>query len=384
MARTCAVQMTRWEGLGRFLTTWFHRPDFEAFSVALSVYAAHTYLDEREPVWLFVIGPPGSGKTSIICKALLGLPAVQSTSDVTPHSFVSGRSAASGGSNLLFKLPMIAKKANETQGMLVFPDFTSMLEMKHETRAETIAVMRHVFDGGYDPQKGMKTPSWCGKVSVVAACTPALERAWSVKRDLGERFIQVRWPREDGIRTAHMAIRQIGRRDIVKTLQALTLDFVEPASLPGTIPTYSDRFIDELANTVEVVATLRGYVVRDLKTHEIEGAEYEAPTRLMKAFLQVAMGHAMLYGRDKVGPEDERLAKRLACDSIPLRRLQVMSRIETNGTMITPMISGSGLPESSLEYVRDELRALGAITYKEKCFRLSKKLTDLNAGGIWK
>lgn len=377
-------QVARWKGLSDFVSEWFYRPDLKALAIALSVYGAHTRLSERDPVWLFVIGPPGSGKTSIICKSLLGLPAVQSTSDITPRSFISGRSVSSGGSNLLFKLPAIGKKPNETQGMLVFPDFTSLLEMKHETRAETIAVMRHVYDGGYDPQKGMKTPSWCGKVSIVAACTPALERAWSIKRDLGERFIQLRWPREDGIKTARKTIQQIGKHDLVKTLQALTLDFIDPPSLPGPMPKYTDQFIDELTYIAETVAVLRGYVIRDPKSHEIEGTEYETPTRLMKSFLQIAMGHAALFGRDKIGPEDEDLVRRLARDSIPLRRYQFIRNLKPDAT-IGALSRDTKLPDSSLEHVRQELEALDAIVYspvKKNC-TLTRKFVDLKAERIW-
>src|SRR5262249_11870751 len=133
---TESEQKHRWSNICGFLDRWYHKPDTEALAVALSVYASHCGL-EHDPVWLFIIGPSGSGKTQIVCNAILGLPDVIEASDVTPSAFLSGKSVHTGGANLLFSLPTIGKNTNETQGVIVFKDFSSLLASKLETRNET-------------------------------------------------------------------------------------------------------------------------------------------------------------------------------------------------------------------------------------------------------
>src|SRR5207245_4799010 len=52
----------------------------------------------------------------------------------------------------------------------------------------------------------------CGKVRrpLWLCCTPALDRAWAIQRDLGERFLCVRWHRRDGPEVARRACAQRG------------------------------------------------------------------------------------------------------------------------------------------------------------------------------
>lgn len=349
----------RWEEISAHLNHWFYKPDLDALAIALSVYSAHIIL-ANDPVWLFVVGTSGSGKTSIICNALSWLPATMVVSDVSPTSFISGRAAKEGGSSLLHQLPKIPSKTtlkNEirTQGMLVFKDFTSILARKYETKQEIIAVMREIYDGKYAPKKGTKTIDWSGKVSVVAAVTSAIEDASEIKKNLGERFVQVRWPREDGVATAEKAADQIDHPQILNKFKTLINLFVDPSTLPVTInPPSNDRF----SHLAELVATLRSTPIRAKYSGQIiDVPEPEAPTRIMQAMKQIATGHAKLFRRETPNERDIILGRRVGFDTIPLNRLKIINSIGSGSTH-SEIVKGSGLPGSSVSYQCEELVAM--------------------------
>jgi len=350
----------RWNEILAHLTYWFYKPDMDALAIALSVYSAHVLLDS-DPVWLFVVGTSGSGKTSIICNALACLPSTMLVSDVTPTSFISGRAVKDGGSSLLFQLPQIGKdkgkkNGGRTQGVLVFKDFTSILARKYETKQEIIAVMREIYDGKYAPKKGTKTMDWSGKVSVVAAVTSAIERASEIQRDLGERFVQVRWPREDGVATADKAADQVDHSVIINKLTILIKNLIGVETLPTKVSPPDKSLFTHLA---ELVAVLRGPVIR-ANGKIIDVPEPEAPTRIMQAMMQITMGHARIFRRGECNERDVKLGRRVGFDSIPLNRLKVFDSVGLGATQ-AELVKGTGLQFSSIEYVCEELVALGVL-----------------------
>jgi hypothetical protein len=260
----------------------------------------------------------------------------------------------------------MGKTPNNTQGVIIFKDFSSIMSKRPEARAEIMSQMREIWDGSYSPGKGTRTMDWSGKVTVIAAVTPAIERAWAVQRELGERFVQVRWPREDGVETALSAGRQLDEPKITERFQEKIKEFVSHETLGRTPVDLPDahRFV----YLAEIAAILRGHVVRDPNSRTIiELPQCEAPTRLVKAMMQVAMGSAALYRRDEVGEDDIRLAYRIGVDSIPLSRLSVVKAIR-NRAVPAEIVETTGFQFSSVEWITDELASLGVISKSELGF----------------
>jgi hypothetical protein len=81
--------LDRWSELVNSLNSWFHKPDIEALEVALSTAISH-YFKQDEPVWLMVLGPPGTGKSSTIMGALTSLHETYMLDDLTPTTLLSG------------------------------------------------------------------------------------------------------------------------------------------------------------------------------------------------------------------------------------------------------------------------------------------------------
>jgi hypothetical protein len=61
--------------LYRLLEGSFYKPDLQAIRIVLGTIQAHR-LKVGDPAWLFVVAPPGSGKTTMSIMGTCGLPEV--------------------------------------------------------------------------------------------------------------------------------------------------------------------------------------------------------------------------------------------------------------------------------------------------------------------
>lgn len=375
-------QAERWSAISQFLNQKFYKPDLEALAIALSAYIAHWSLDD-DPVWLFIVGPSGTGKTSIICNALSEMKATITLSDLSPTAFISGLDPKMGGSSLLFDLSRISdvRPPTHTHGILIFKDFTSILSRRPETRAEIISAMREIADGRYSPRKGRKVAEWQGKVTVIAAATPAVERAWAVQRDLGERFVQVRWGREDGIETAKAAIDQLGQNHRSEFKRLIAAMMCGVSQKP---PTLSGNDVLQLAYPAELTARLRGHLVHDTNGSKsvIEVSPPESPSRIVKAMAQIAVASARLFGREQVAECDLDRARRVALDSVPFNRLRVFNQVSV-ATTASDVSRETGMPLTSVAWILDELTAIEAIVpFGSGFYDLSKQFETFKSKSV--
>lgn len=304
-------------------------------------------------------------------------------SDLSPSAFISGLDKKKGAASLLFDLDRISEErpATHTHGVLIFKDFTSILSRRPETRAEIIGALREIADGRYAPRKGTKVSEWQGKVTVIAAATPAVERAWAMQRDLGERFVQVRWGREDGLETAKVAIDQLGNSHR-EQFKALIAAFMAGKAEQQAVLTH--HAIDRLIYPAELTAQLRGHIIRDTTGSKsiIEVSTPESPSRIVKSITQIAVASAQLFGRSEVGEDDLHRAKRVALDSIPYSRLRVFNAIKMN-TMLTEIADAENMPLTSVAWIMDELMAIGAVVPHGSgsvYYNLSERFEKLKVG----
>jgi hypothetical protein len=157
----------------------------------LAAYVANRKLG-GDPVWLMLVGGSGVGKTERLIP-LAVMPDVVLESSITgPAALLSGTGKkerakdATGG--LLRKLP-------EGGGMLLLKDFTSIIDMHRDARAEVLAALREIYDGRWDRSvgaEGGRTLTWVGHVGLVAGCTTAIDSGHGVMSAMGTRFMLIR------------------------------------------------------------------------------------------------------------------------------------------------------------------------------------------------
>lgn len=363
-----------WTRLERHLNRWFYRPDLEALHCVLTACRAH--YGDGHPIWLFVIGPPGSGKTSIAVTSAATLPLTHVEGDLTMKAMMSGKKGGEQTS--------ILDKYGKSF-ILLFKDFTTILSKRDDDQRELVGMFREMYDGEYHRKTAERWGDWHGKATVIAAVTPAIERAWSVYRALGERFMQVRWPNSNPQRVAKAARRQYGI-DIQTEIQSYTREIFEESCRVTTPPDLTESQGDRIDTLATVIALLRNHVIRD--THGdrdiIDLCAPEEPSRIAQSLSTIARFHALLMCRNEVNEHDVRIARRVAFDSIPHHRSKLVHAVSPDVAIPVHAIREStGQVRATITWTADELVALGVLTQQGTALdEISYKLTP-NFAELW-
>lgn len=349
---TQTEQETRWMELCDFINEWFARPDIEALRITMAVARAH-FCMAHDPVWIQVVGPSGCGKTTLFIRCLEGFPRAFVMGDITPNTFLS----AKRGKKQSF-LDQIGSNA-----VLLFKDFTTFLSKRPEDRLTIASQLREIHDGEWVKNTGESgRQRWTGKITAVAACTPAVDKAWAVMRDLGERFTTVR-VQPPSMTAISAKKRKKGRNGpaISKRLREL-VHAVASVPSTGSLPPIPESFYPQLDALGEFVACVRQHVERSRTgKHEITDiSAIEVPTRILNAIDTVVSANADLFGRDVI-PEDVKLAERLAIDSIPPIDWRIIRALPPGGLSASVLAESEGIQPSVIVYHAAALKAIGVL-----------------------
>ena len=321
--------------LEALLNKWYYKPDLQAIRIVLGAINAH-YLKIGDPAWLFLIGPPGSGKTTITIFGASGLPQVQLIGDLSENTLLSGFYGKQKP-GLLEKLGKTARHGDtyttQGDGIFLVKDFTTVLSMRREKRAAILAQLREIHDGEFKRDFGTgQSKIWRGRLSTIAAVTPAIDRHYSVFTTLGERFLQLRWSRPDSEVAGEWAIDQQGKEGNIRR-EAKAIVGKIFAGAEKTPPELSGEMKTRLAALAEVAAIARTHVYRDsYGSREIEYVpEPEANTRIAKGLAALARGLASLNGRKEVSEQDLQDVMRVGLDCVSDTRRKLLIKIATGG-----------------------------------------------------
>jgi hypothetical protein len=345
---------TPWEAVEVALRKHLYEPDLQAARGLFAALAAHNL--SGQPVWPMLVAPPGSMKTDLLA-ALDGLPCAHLIDRVTPNTFLSGqvkdgkRPATGNSSSLLHRIG--------PTGIIAYPDFSTVLSMNRAHRGSVLADMRRIYDGHlrkeYGTDEGREAHEWKGRITFAVATTDEVDRHYSVFQTLGERFVMIRWPRPGGVEAALKAMNQNcdeRARDLKDAVHALMGNLEKQSPV---LPSDLERRIAHLA---EFAVRGRTHIHRNGYSKEIAYVpEPEAATRLSQQLAQLAKGSALVAARNSVEAEDYCLVRRVAFDCIPTARRKVLDAL-----IRAEKIEGSGLPSSTLSYVKEDLRALDLLT----------------------
>jgi hypothetical protein len=294
---------------------WLILPSRTPVYAMLGTVAAN--LLPGEPTWLGLIAPPSSAKTELI-NALTGLPFVVSASTLTPAGLLSGtprRQRAAGA-----KGGLLRQVSNP--GLLCLKDFTSILTMRPDAKAEILGVLREIYDGHYVRRLGTdggRELEWKGKLGLIFGCTNIIDTHYSVENALGNRFLLSRL--EPNRKQFAWALKHTGaslaimRREIVDSINAL---FAVPRPDPQPLDPESDEFkrLDRVVNTVVL---LRGAVERDRYKRDIQSFHGAEGTGRIGLALERLLAGLDTLGLDRQTALD--VVEAVAFDSVaPIRR----------------------------------------------------------------
>lgn len=294
---------------------WFHLPDnmLDVLDIVYGTVIANRI--EGDPLWVFLIAPPGGFKTVPIM-ALDGCPNVESTDTLTPAGLISGATMAGGVD------PSLLRKLHKK--MLLVKDFTTVLNLPAQTREEVFGILRAAYDGKAERvlgNIGKKTIK--ASFGVLAAVTPAIEQYYEQHVQLGERFLGFRTPIPQGMRDQSEFLRRahgnVGKEtEIGADLRAVSLEVLNHNY--GEPPEITEEISEQLISMALVVGRLRGVVTRERYSaqREVTHIPYtELPTRLIKQMTKAALGVTMFRRKPQVTVEELAVVRRLAEGSVP-------------------------------------------------------------------
>jgi hypothetical protein len=360
---------------------WLALADDWAVYVTLGAIAAN--LLEGKPVWLGIIGPSSSAKTELL-NSVSHLPYVYELETVSPAGLLSGSpkkaqaQGATGG--VLSKLDKF--------GVLLFPDFGSVLSLRQESQAEMIAALRRVYDGKYTRRLGVdggKTLEWKGKAGCLFGATQKYDSHHAIIGTLGDRFVLFR---TEVTSDEQMEKCQLGlgeRTSVDQELAQAAADLL--ALLPDPLPAPERMNTTEYAalkQVIRLVIRLRAGVVRDSYRRDIDDVhDPEGPARLILALQQLFAG-LVLIGV----PRDEACAilQRVAFDSTPRLRLRAFNSLTNEWRSTSEIAAESNLPRVTMKRVLEDLAVQKLALRDDKLKLLPRGKGRISSGDVecWK
>jgi hypothetical protein len=316
-----------------------------------------------DPAWLLIISGPGNAKTETV-QATSGLGAHVVSTISSEGALLSASSRkqrskeATGG---------LLRSIGE-RGILAIKDFTSILSMHREARAQIIAALREIHDGYWVRSVGSdggQTLSWKGRIAVIGACTTAWDQAHAVISAMGDRFVLVRSDSHFGrINGGLRAIRNTGDETVMREEMATAVAGLIDAIDTQCVYRLSDDDATMIVKAADLVILARTGVELDYRGDVIDAHDPEMPTRLAKQLTQILRGAIAIGMRHR---DAIRLVIRCARDSMPQLRLAVLRDVAKHrNSRVIDIRRRLQKPRATTDRTLQALHMLGLLICREE------------------
>jgi hypothetical protein len=300
------------------LRKYVHLSDHGHVVFALAV-AVSSDLD-GEPLWGMLVGPPSGGKSEAV-KALDEI-ADEHVDDITGPALLSwmpGKNPKPAG--ILTRIP--------SRAFVTISDFSTVLATSDRGGRDTLfALLRRAYDGHVVREVGNspRPLKWEGRLTLLAAVTPAIDNFSSHTDALGPRWLYCRLPETDN---AHKkaTVRKRRKIDGLAELQAearrRASALVRAARRAVPEVELDDEMYDQLEDAAMLTCLGRAAVPRHAYgKREIDGIPViEEPARVTGQIVSLAKS---LLALGVPRGQALALAGKCALDTVPQARLQIL------------------------------------------------------------
>ena len=349
---------------------WLFLESTDAISVMLATVVSQQI--DGEPIWMFLVGPPGSAKTETL-NSLSLVPSAYMTSTLTPHSLISGANWKDGGDPSL--IPRLDGK------VMVIKDFTSILSLRDTEKDEIFGILRDAFDGKCGKEFGNGVVrKYESRFTILAAVTPSIYSLSSQHTALGERFLKfgvgdnlVHAHEEDIIQRAiqNINVETTMRAEMADVVLAFLERRIGMAHISsGSLPTISPQIQSSVIHLARFGARMRGIVTRDTYRNDIVTSRpsAEVGSRLGKQLAKLCQSLALVHGRRTVTDDEYRLVKKVMLDTIPQRTEDILRQMlkhcptEKETMTLQEMSVASKYPTATVSRILQDLNVLEIVT----------------------
>lgn len=327
--------------------------------IGLSIISQILLKDITNPFALALVDVPSSGKTITInfFADIEGI--TYATDKFTPASFVSN--AVNVKKEKLPEIDLLPRIQYKT---FLIRDLATLFSKGEEALIETIGLLTRVLDGeGLSTESGVHGGrGYTGEYlfMVLAATTPIQPRVWKVMGNLGSRLFFLSMNSKD--KSEEELVSQItstAHKDKEKICRTLTKNYIHTlwSKYPDGISWDKENDDKEckriIAKCSKLLANLRGVIniwpgknysvsLTENMTYDYTPPIIERPDRINQLLYNLARGHAVLEGRNKITKEDLKPIVELSIDSAPTARTKLFrALIENGGTMKTNEVQKS-------------------------------------------
>lgn len=303
------------------MKTYVHLGDHGHIIFSLAV-AVSSDLD-GEPLWGMLVGPPSGGKSEAVKS--LDDSADEHVDDITGPALLSwmpGKNPKPAG--ILTRIP--------SRAFVTISDFSTVLATSDRGGRDTLfALLRRAYDGHVVREVGNspRPLTWTGRLTLLAAVTPAIDNFSSHTDALGPRWLYCRLPETDN---AHKKATVRKRRKIegLAELQAearrRATELVRAARRVVADVELDDEMYDQLEDAAMLTCLGRAAVPRNAYgRREIDGIPViEEPARITGQI--VALAKSLLALGVPRG-QALALAGKCALDTVPQARLACLRKL---------------------------------------------------------
>jgi len=370
---------------------WLHLKNDEPLAVTFGTMLANRL--EGDPLWLFLIAPPGGMKSELLM-SLAKVKKAYLCSSLTPHALVSGANFGGGGD------PSMMPKLHEK--VLVLKDFTTTLSMHPTARDEIFGQLRDSYDGKFEKFFGNGiVRSYESKFGILAGCTPNIDAFSSLHAGLGERFLKYRFEGkievEDEISRIRKAVDNINKETGMRNdLQEIVKEYFNQ-KFPTELPEIPAEMLEKIIPLAMLASRLRGVVHRDTYNPGMLHAKacYEVGTRIAKQLSKLAIGVSMYYQQQVVTEKTYKVVARVAMGSVSDKveeLVRTMYRLwqKNPESLVTKEVVDAtpALTRSTIQRCLEDMQMLGVVEEEgsqgKKFWRLSDTVLGLiEAAHVW-
>jgi hypothetical protein len=318
-----------------------------------------------DPFWLFVIAPPGGGKTELL--RALGGKDFYHLSDLTSKTFISGLMLGEGEARKKIDdlLPQLNRK------VLVFKDFTTILEKNKDERREILSQFREIYDGSFAKKFGTidEKVEYRARFGFIAGVTPILDKHYKVMQQLGERFLKYRMEDDEQELTTRAEQNEGSEEVMREEIGNAVMGFLSHLLVRDDV-TLSPEQSKQIIEAARFLAVCRTPVVIQSSKSDFYH-DYiptpELPTRLVKQLKKGCKALAIVRGRGTVSSEDVATVVKLTLHTCPPDRLHVLKAVQElyngmgDGVTVSEIKKKVSLPVSSLRRVCEQLVLLNLL-----------------------
>lgn len=314
------------------------------------------------PPWVFIVTSSSGGKTKLI-QLLENIPGYFDVDDLTGNTLLSGAKNYEKSNSLLHKIT--------ADGFLVFRDFTTILSKNKEVMGQLMSQLRMVYDGKFVKHTGLgdeisyKPTKAPGLLAGVTTKIYTTNKEWA---DMGERMVMYHVDQPDNLELGMWILDDM--QDEKATEADIRQSFAEYCASVNVpinrteLPNMDRETKLDLTAIANLAVVSRSPIERsEWKDEIILRHDKEMIGRLLKQLRTLAYAFILMNDGVTLLNKDKALLYKIALDSIPLGRLEIMRVLTKNalGGDVNQIAEQVGYPYDTVEKRVQDLNALGML-----------------------